>query len=74
MLDERKPAAVDAGSSIALPCEAEQRIQTSRVAFSIEKARRVLGYEPAIDFGEGMERTRLWIDWARLTGPPGRAG
>lgn len=37
-----------------------------RVVFSIEKARRVLGYDPAISFEEGMERTTQWIKWARL--------
>jgi nucleoside-diphosphate-sugar epimerase len=37
-----------------------------RVRFSIEKARRMLGYDPKIDFSEGMERTTAWIKWARL--------
>jgi nucleoside-diphosphate-sugar epimerase len=36
------------------------------VAFSIEKARRVLSYEPRTDFVEGMERTAAWIKWARI--------
>jgi nucleoside-diphosphate-sugar epimerase len=36
------------------------------VAFSIEKARCVLGYEPRIGFSEGMRRTAAWIQWARL--------
>ena len=38
----------------------------SEVAFSTEKARRILGYEPAIDFSEGMRRSAAWIQWARL--------
>jgi len=29
--------------------------------YSIEKARRLLGYEPAIDFAEGMRRTIAWL-------------
>ena len=37
-----------------------------KVAFGIEKARRVLGYDPKFDFAEGMERTASWIKWARL--------
>lgn len=37
-----------------------------KVVFSIEKARRMLGYDPQIDFAEGMERTAAWIKWARL--------
>ena len=35
-------------------------------SFSIDKARRVLGYNPKIDFNEGMKRTTAWIKWARL--------
>ena len=37
-----------------------------KVAFSIDKARRVLDYSPKIGFAEGMERTAAWIKWARL--------
>jgi nucleoside-diphosphate-sugar epimerase len=29
--------------------------------FSIAKARRLLGYEPAVDFDEGMRRTEAWL-------------
>jgi nucleoside-diphosphate-sugar epimerase len=29
--------------------------------YSIEKARRVLGYEPAVDLDEGMRRTEAWL-------------
>ncbi|MEJ5197905.1 MAG: NAD(P)-dependent oxidoreductase [Anaerolineae bacterium] len=29
--------------------------------FSIAKARRVLGYAPAVDFAEGMRRTEAWL-------------
>jgi nucleoside-diphosphate-sugar epimerase len=29
--------------------------------YSIEKARRLLGYEPAVDLGEGMRRTEAWL-------------
>ena len=29
--------------------------------FSIEHARRVLGYRPAVDFAEGMRRTEAWL-------------
>jgi hypothetical protein len=34
--------------------------------FSIERAKRVLGYDPKISFAEGMARTAAWIKWARL--------
>jgi nucleoside-diphosphate-sugar epimerase len=36
------------------------------IVFSIEKARGLLGYDPKIDFAEGMRRTAAWIEWARL--------
>ena len=29
--------------------------------FSVEKARRVLGYAPQVDFAEGMRRTEIWL-------------
>lgn len=32
-----------------------------RGTYSIEKARRVLGYEPAVDLDEGMRRTEEWL-------------
>jgi nucleoside-diphosphate-sugar epimerase len=30
-------------------------------SYSIEKARRVLGYEPAVELDEGMRRTQAWL-------------
>jgi nucleoside-diphosphate-sugar epimerase len=33
---------------------------TKSRAFSIEKARRLLGYAPAVDISEGLRRTALW--------------
>ena len=30
-------------------------------AFTIDKARRELGYEPAVDFDEGMRRVEAWL-------------
>jgi nucleoside-diphosphate-sugar epimerase len=30
-------------------------------AYSIEKARRVLGYEPKVSLEEGMRRTEEWL-------------
>jgi 2-alkyl-3-oxoalkanoate reductase len=29
--------------------------------FSIERANRLLGYRPAVDFAEGMRRTEIWL-------------
>ena len=37
-----------------------------RGGYSIERARAVLGYEPAIDLAEGMRRTEAWLRSAGL--------
>ncbi len=37
--------------------------------FSIAKAQRVLGYQPQIDFDEGMRRTEVWLREAGIIGP-----
>lgn len=37
-----------------------------KTRFSIKKARQILGYDPRVDFKEGMKRTAAWIKWARL--------
>jgi nucleoside-diphosphate-sugar epimerase len=36
--------------------------------YSIEKARKLLGYEPAVDLDEGMRRTELWLRAEGLLG------
>jgi nucleoside-diphosphate-sugar epimerase len=46
--------------------EQDVRLYTGNVVFSIEKARKMLGYEPQIDFAEGMRRTAEWIKWMKL--------
>ena len=33
---------------------------TKNRAFSIDKARRLLGYEPKVDLDEGIARTAAW--------------
>ena len=38
--------------------------QSTTVFFSIEKARRVLGYEPRIKFGEGIGLVEQWLRYA----------
>ncbi len=42
------------------------RRQTAKTNFRIDKARRVLGYEPAFDFETGMNLTEAWASWANL--------
>lgn len=48
------------------PSPDEVDLYTVNVVFSIDRARRALGYDPRIGFAEGMERTAAWIRWARL--------
>jgi nucleoside-diphosphate-sugar epimerase len=38
--------------------------QSTTVFFSIEKARKVLGYEPRVQFAEGMRRVEQWLRYA----------
>lgn len=33
-----------------------------RYGYSIEKAKALLGYAPAVDFDEGMRRTADWLE------------
>lgn len=42
------------------------RFMAAKTRVSIEKARRVLGYEPAFDFEAGMDLTEKWARWANL--------
>ncbi|HST70348.1 MAG TPA: NAD-dependent epimerase/dehydratase family protein [Solirubrobacterales bacterium] len=42
------------------------RYMTRRGTYSIEKARRELGYEPRVDLAEGMARTERWLREQRL--------
>ncbi len=40
----------------------------SKTTVSIEKARRLLSYQPQIDFAAGADRTERWARWANLPG------
>jgi nucleoside-diphosphate-sugar epimerase len=47
------------GKPVIGPWSLHFRLNPSQ--FSIERARRLLGYEPGVDFGEGMRRTEAWL-------------
>ncbi len=36
--------------------------EISKLKCNREKAKRLLGWEPVVDFSEGLERTRKWIE------------
>jgi nucleoside-diphosphate-sugar epimerase len=42
-------------------CPASVYMMAKPGGYSIEKARCLLGYEPAVDFAEGMRRTIAWL-------------
>ncbi len=47
-----------------IPDEVTEATQSTTVFFSIEKARKVLGYEPRIRFADGMRRVEQWLRYA----------
>ncbi len=77
MLDKRGPYAVPTPAALALvavpegvawmrgePTEISResmRYLARTETYSIEKARRMLGYEPKVDLAEGMRRTEAWL-------------
>lgn len=77
MLGRRGPIGIPTAPAIALAAAADRvnRLRGARSevnaismrylaregTYSIEKARRVLGYEPAVDLDEGMRRTEAWL-------------
>jgi nucleoside-diphosphate-sugar epimerase len=56
---------IDAGGDTSPP-EGLTDLLTSQVIFPIDKAIRLLGYDPAVSFSEGMARTAAWMNWAGL--------
>lgn len=82
MLGIGPPPVASTGAAIALaevlgrvsralgrPSEASAatvRMLASEGVVSIDKARRVLGYEPRVDLDEGMRRTEAWLRTAGL--------
>lgn len=61
-------AAAPVSSSLApkLPSLDLLRIYASRTVFAADKAKRLLGYGPAIGFEQAMDVTERWARWARL--------
>jgi nucleoside-diphosphate-sugar epimerase len=47
-----------------IPDPVTEATQSTTVFFSIEKARKVLGYEPRIRFADGMKRVEQWLRYA----------
>ena len=56
------------GGAEALPTPRLFEEFSSRRRARIDKARRLLGYEPAFDLARGMERTAEYLRWVRASG------
>ncbi len=52
--------------SLHIPDEALLAFYRSRTHVRIDKAKKILGYNPRFDFGRGMELTSQYIQWANL--------
>lgn len=77
MLGRRGPVGIPTGPAVALAHVADgvnrlrgrrsdvnaisMRYLARRGTYSIEKARRMLGYDPVVDLDEGMRRTEAWL-------------
>ena len=61
------PSASHAERPIHLVGPGGVKLGQARTRVRIDKARRLLGYEPAFDFAAGMERVGAWARWANLT-------
>jgi nucleoside-diphosphate-sugar epimerase len=53
-------------ASLDLPSEQTLSLYRAHAFVRIDKARRILGYEPNFDFARGMEITSRYIRWANL--------
>ncbi len=49
---------------VYLPDPQQLRLYSTKAVVSSENARRLLGYEPRIDFDAGMQATALYLKWA----------
>jgi nucleoside-diphosphate-sugar epimerase len=54
------------GASVGVPNPGRLIRETCRVAFSTERAREVLRWQPAHDFERGAMKTRAWLEFARF--------
>jgi nucleoside-diphosphate-sugar epimerase len=57
-------AALKSADAKFIPDVVTEATQSTTVFFSIEKARKVLGYEPRIRFAEGMKLVEQWLRYA----------
>ena len=57
-------AAANSNNAKFIPDAVTEGTQSTTVFFSIERARKVLGYEPRVRFAEGMKLVEQWLRYA----------
>lgn len=63
----RAPDAVARPSKVPdVPSRNEYRDYMRRGTFSVERAQRELGYAPHVSFAKALDRTRQWLEYARV--------
>ena len=63
------PAAGMSGEPIHLLDPGAIRFHAAKTRVRIDKAKRILGYQPAFEFSDGIQLTERWARWANLLGP-----
>jgi nucleoside-diphosphate-sugar epimerase len=61
-----KPVAKDWPAPLFVPEDQLLALYGARATVKIDKAKRLLGYEPAFDFKRGMNLTAQYVKWANL--------
>lgn len=67
--DEDWPQLVEAGQGPATPeviHPLDVKLNSAKVRVRIDKAKKLLGYQPAYDFERGLRLTEQWAKWANL--------
>jgi nucleoside-diphosphate-sugar epimerase len=66
MLQKPRAEAPDSEPPLFLPSGLLRAVYASQAHIRIDKARKILRYEPVVDLDEGMERTAAWAREANL--------
>jgi nucleoside-diphosphate-sugar epimerase len=59
-----KRATANPANGKFIPDEVTEATQSTTVFFGIEKARKMLGYHPRVQFADGMKRVEQWLRYA----------
>jgi nucleoside-diphosphate-sugar epimerase len=57
-------ASPESNGDFSMPEEVTVATQTGTVFFSIDKAKRILGYEPRVPFSRGITMVEQWLRFA----------